>query len=97
MTMKRNSALDDALALADVAIWTIEWTKRAAQMIKHCGPGEDVDQAATRVLAAEVRRLRLAIETTISENAHLADGDNCTLIVLKRALGIAQQPPRAQD
>lgn len=30
--------------------------------------------------------LRTAIETTINDNLHLADGDNCTLIVLKRAL-----------
>lgn len=27
-----------------------------------------------------------AIETTLDENGHLADGDNCTLIALKRVL-----------
>jgi hypothetical protein len=31
--------------------------------------------------------LLAAIETTLDENGHLADGDNCTLIALKRALG----------
>lgn len=30
--------------------------------------------------------LLAAIETTLDENGHLADGDNCTLIALKRAL-----------
>lgn len=37
-------------------------------------------------LHAEVERLRAAIEQTLDENGHLADGENCTLIVLKRAL-----------
>ena len=35
---------------------------------------------------AEIARLREAIEKTIAENLHLADGENCTLILLKRAL-----------
>ena len=30
--------------------------------------------------------LRQAIKQTLDENGHLADGENCTLIVLKRAL-----------
>ena len=30
--------------------------------------------------------LLAAIETTLDENVHLADGDNCTLIALKRAI-----------
>lgn len=30
--------------------------------------------------------LRQAIRRTINDNLHLADGENCTLIVLKRAL-----------
>lgn len=34
----------------------------------------------------ENRRLRAAIQQTLDENGHLADGENCTLIVLKRAL-----------
>lgn len=36
--------------------------------------------------AEEIRRLRTAIDETIFENAHLADGDNCTLIKIKRAM-----------
>ena len=34
----------------------------------------------------EIRRLNDAIRLTLEEQAHLADGDNCTLIRLKRAL-----------
>lgn len=34
----------------------------------------------------EIERLRAAIAQTLDENGHLADGDNCTLIALKRAL-----------
>jgi predicted nucleic acid-binding Zn-ribbon protein len=37
-------------------------------------------------LCAENERLRDAIRQTLEENGHLADGENCTLIVLKRAL-----------
>lgn len=33
-----------------------------------------------------VRQLEAAIITTLEENGHLADGDNCTLIALKRAM-----------
>jgi len=41
--------------------------------------------------AMEVERdkFRAAIQKTIDENGHLADGDNCTLIELKRAIGVA--------
>lgn len=37
-------------------------------------------------LLAEVVRLRGAIEKTLAENAHLADGDECTLKRLKEAV-----------
>lgn len=37
--------------------------------------------------AAEIDRLRAAIRQTIAENLDLADGEVCTLILLKRALG----------
>jgi hypothetical protein len=44
--------------------------------------------------AAEIERLRVierAAVKTIEDNAHLADGDNCTLIALKRALAGLEQ------
>jgi hypothetical protein len=34
----------------------------------------------------EIGRLHAAIVMTLEENKHLADGDNCTLIRLKRAV-----------
>jgi hypothetical protein len=37
--------------------------------------------------ADEIRRLRAVIKKTLDENGHLADGDNCTLIDLKKAIG----------
>ena len=42
--------------------------------------------------ATEICRLRQAITQTLDENAHLADGENCTLIVLKRAMSQNDQP-----
>lgn len=36
--------------------------------------------------ADEIERLRAAIQQTLDENGHLADGEVCPLIVLKRAL-----------
>jgi len=33
-------------------------------------------------------KYRQAIEKTINDNLHLADGENCTLIDLKRAIGM---------
>ena len=39
-----------------------------------------------RDLLAEITRLRSAIKKTIEGNLHLADGDTCTLIELKRAI-----------
>lgn len=35
--------------------------------------------------------LLAAIETTLSENGHLADGENCTLITLKRAVASVKE------
>ena len=42
--------------------------------------------ALCRRLERERNRLCEAIEETLRDNAHLADGDNCTLIKLKRAM-----------
>lgn len=36
--------------------------------------------------ADEIERLRTAMQRTIDENRGFADGDNCTLIHIKRAL-----------
>ncbi len=39
-------------------------------------------------LNGEKERLTAAIEQTIAENGHLADGDKCTLWRLKRVIGM---------
>ena len=39
----------------------------------------------------EVARLTAAITKTLNENGHLADGENCTLIELKRAMGVSHE------
>ena len=39
------------------------------------------------VLERENQQLKTAILKTLEENGHLADGDNCTLISLKQAIG----------
>jgi hypothetical protein len=36
---------------------------------------------------AEIIKLKAAIRQTLDENGHLADGDDCTLIHLKTAIG----------
>lgn len=42
---------------------------------------------AQHVAKMATEELRAAILETIEENLHLADGDDCTLIRLKRAIG----------
>jgi len=44
------------------------------------------DDDISQSLIDENERLRDAIRQTLDENEHLADGDVCTLIVIKRAL-----------
>lgn len=46
---------------------------------------------------AEIKLLRSAIEETLSEHGHLADGENCTLIKLKRALQVRNWPTPIPD
>lgn len=41
---------------------------------------------ALEALLAQRDTLLSAAQRTLDENGHLADGDNCTLIVLKRAV-----------
>jgi hypothetical protein len=51
-------------------------------------------EAANERLAFNVARLAEAIERTIMENRHLADGDDCTLRHLVRAIG--WKPPEQE-
>lgn len=43
-------------------------------------------RTCARFLEDEIQRYESAIQKTIDENGHLADGDNCTLIHLVRAM-----------
>lgn len=43
--------------------------------------------AAIEKLDAEILSLRACVRLTIMENLHLADGENCTLKRLKKAIG----------
>ena len=45
-------------------------------------------KCAAHDAAIEIRKLRAAIHLTLNENSYLADGDDCTLIELKRALNL---------
>jgi uncharacterized protein YuzB (UPF0349 family) len=44
------------------------------------------------VLRKDVQELVFAATKTIEDNLHLADGDNCTLFVLRKALARFTQP-----
>ena len=48
-----------------------------------CGAWDDNDLLAAN---KEIERLKQAILTTLDNNRHLADGEDCTLIELKRAM-----------
>lgn len=49
--------------------------------------GPDATRRLLLESRAEVARLRAGIAACLAENAHLADGDNCTLAGLKRLVG----------
>ncbi len=60
-----TTEIEDALALVDtVPAKTIEWMVPAGKMCQWCQPREDVSEAAARILAAEVRRLRALVPVT---------------------------------
>lgn len=46
---------------------------------------------------AEAERLKDAIKETIEENLDLADGENCTLIKLKRSIGYEDLQPLTDE
>ena len=45
-----------------------------------------------RILLKEVKKLKRAIKATLKQNGHLADGDNCTLKLLKDAIRSTKEP-----
>jgi hypothetical protein len=74
---------------SDIACYRVNyeqaaWDRAEAEKGFFCAPIGAVH--AVNALCDEVERLRAAIIQTLNENGHLADGDNCTLIALKRAM-----------
>lgn len=57
-----------------------------ARLLGMSGSREAKLLARINFLEMEVDRLTSAIRQTLAENAHLADGDSCTLLVLKHAI-----------
>ena len=63
----------------------VEWLDKTAWVQQTAQPHE-LGMHRADVLQQRIRTLQRAIANTLSENAHLADGDNCTLKTLKDAL-----------
>lgn len=74
---------------ADYPHQTMSTRKVARMMERPCdnlrGIAVNVREGAD-AQAREIATLRAAIQQTLDENGHLADGDNCTLIHLVRAI-----------
>jgi hypothetical protein len=95
-----NFAVDDHTALGNGFTWlfTTEGTSYWSDLYNHIGHEHTFDKARAKFkpkqdmynriksLEAQVKQLKSAIRKTISQNRHLADGDNCTLIELKKVL-----------
>lgn len=67
--------------------------KDTEKLLRDANKGAEVNAIMARSLAkqvndltSEVARLTAVIKATIENNLHLADGDDCTLIDLKRAI-----------
>jgi len=52
------------------------------------GINSDIEHAALMKAADRIDELDKAIGETLEDNLDLADGDNCTLIKLKKAMGL---------
>lgn len=60
----------------------MSYTKQAQKYI------DSVDGKAHMSAVEIIERLERAIQKTLTENAHLADGENCTLKELKKVMDI---------
>lgn len=66
--------------------------KRLIEQWRNCDPNDMARMSEAAVMYAlqdakdDILLLYGAIEKTLAENRHLADGDDCTLIDLKRAI-----------
>lgn len=80
--------------VAHLCQWDSGWTQYHDQTDPLPSTWDDSppDSVAALVLKfdadLEIDRLKAAMQKTIDDNLNLADGDDCTLIELKRALAI---------
>jgi len=74
------SAVSESLALVDfgpcrLSARPAKWIEVAGPMCKHCEDGESVDHAAARILAAEYRRMKEALDAiTNVRSSDFSDG-----------------------
>ena len=68
--------------------------RNALKASQACSEGyrEQTDEYGDKLATA-----REALETVLRENAHLADGEVCTLAPVKRALAAITHPPAAEE
>ena len=74
---------------------TVEWLKAAGPLCPYCQGRENVDQAAMRILAAEVRRLRQVLH-----NANVCffadhEGDGKCAVAMLDIINTGLRPPNA--
>lgn len=77
------SAPDHLETLKEFALWR----RGKVDSAKYDGLQKHLGVAIDEVIV-ELTQLRLAIAETLEENGYLADGDNCTLAKLKRAINL---------
>lgn len=75
-------ALDTVLAINEITEWKVATTNS----VKILGVLISRQDSLIKELTTREVRLVEAIQTTINNNLHLADGDDCTLINLTRVL-----------
>ena len=74
----------DHVTLTSALLFAQLMTLKEQNKLKRAAPCERICQQVA--YNAEIKRLRKAMQQTIEENGHLADGDDCTLIKLKIAI-----------
>jgi hypothetical protein len=74
----------DHVTLTSALLFAKLMMKKERDSLARASPCERICQQVA--YNAEIKRLRKAMQQTIEENPHLADGDDCTLIKLKIAI-----------
>jgi len=84
---EKNELLETAAEEIQRLETCMEYEQHIAGRIGTHGPGCYAwGPAHYRCALVQIETLKTAIQQTLDENGHLADGDVCTLILLKRAI-----------